>query len=263
MMRLLGVAAVIFAVYWFVYRGGCGTAGAIACPDPALEQGLGASLSSTEVCPPAGYLCTGRASFRVARWSLKKGKLRVRVPLPDFVDAGAAREIREAAIEGIKAWDGHPFPIVVDTGKYTLRFPDITVVWSQGFAFHGTAEGMVNQRVTIDGQKFEYSADSLAVVVPPIAGGPMPDLANADPATIMTQLKAMVAGEEMGPAYLARIRAIAMHEMGHALGLAHSDSRGDIMFPERARDPTGARLSNRDLATVDTLYTLPNGAMVE
>src|SRR4051794_31715485 len=116
------MAAIAFAVYWFGFRGGCGHGGAIACPDPALETGVGLALSAAEVCPGAGYLCTEKSGgLQVARWPLDKGKLRVRVPMPDFVSGELARELRDTAIEGIKAWDGHPFPIVIDTGKVPLR----------------------------------------------------------------------------------------------------------------------------------------------
>jgi hypothetical protein len=72
-IRLVCVAAVAFAVYWFGLRGGCGTRGAIACPDPALEQDVGVTVNA-------------------------------------------------AAVEGIMVWDGHPLPLVIDTGKYTVRF---------------------------------------------------------------------------------------------------------------------------------------------
>jgi predicted Zn-dependent protease len=62
---------------------------------------------------------------------------------------------------------------------------------------------------------------------------------------------------------LVRVRAVASHEMGHALGLLHSDSESDIMFPVLARDASRLRVSARDLRTVDTLYALPNGAVLQ
>src|SRR5437868_2558755 len=107
-MKKLLFAAALFAVYWFFLRGGCGTRGAIACPAPALEEGVGVTLDAAEVCRSAGYLCVGRAGFQVTRWSLDRGKLRVRVSPPDFLSGNTAREVRDAVIEGIKAWDGHP-----------------------------------------------------------------------------------------------------------------------------------------------------------
>lgn len=54
-------------------------------------------------------------------------------------------------------------------------------------------------------------------------------------------------------------RGIAMHEIGHALGLLHSGTRGDIMFPT-VFQPT---LSNRDRSTIMLLYTIPPGPLRE
>jgi hypothetical protein len=51
------------------------------------------------------------------------------------------------------------------------------------------------------------------------------------------------------------LRAIALHEVGHALGLAHSDDRHDVMAPL----VRVAALSNEDRATARLLYALPAG----
>jgi len=52
-----------------------------------------------------------------------------------------------------------------------------------------------------------------------------------------------------------RIRVIALHEVGHALGfLGHSPSAGDIMYPAKTDATTERELSSRDLQTLAHLY---------
>lgn len=262
MKRLLLFAAIACCAWWFGTRPGCGGAGALACPDPAIEEGVGTVLEAREVCRDAGYLCHGRKSFQVARWALDKGRLRVRVQLPPFLRGETAREIQAAAVEGIRAWDNHPFPLVIDAGEYSLRLGDIGVVWSQ--ALSNSEAGVARTRGREKGKRFEFASDGLAVAVPPIvSGGSIEVEPGMDPAALIAQMSRMGRGMEMGPALLAQVKAVAMHEMGHVLGLMHSDSTNDIMYPQYRAGETKVRISDRDLATVEALYTLPNGARVQ
>ena len=61
-------------------------------------------------------------------------------------------------------------------------------------------------------------------------------------------------GQPLGP---DDVRVIALHEIGHLLGLDHSPDAGDIMYAQpKVRD-----LSPRDIATVQLLYDLAPGSL--
>jgi len=234
MKTIIFLATVIgVSVYWFGFRPACGHAGAVACPAKELEEGVGVTLSAREVCRGAGYLCNHQMPFQVVRWPLDKGKLRIRVTPPDFARGSEAEEIRAAAIEGILQWDGKPFPLAVEKGL-ALRW-DVNVNWAQALVIE--AVGVANPGWRINGKRVDYEFQGMGITVPPPEAMPR-------------------------AARLAWVRAIAAHEMGHALGIIwHSDRKSDIMFPSINSAPDAP--SERDYQTVEALYALPNGATVQ
>ena len=167
MIRFACFAAAVFAIYWFGFRDGCGSRGALACPPPELEQGVGTILDASEVCKDAGYLCAQGRNFQIVRWGLDKGRLRIRVPPVEFLSGKNERLVRDAVVEGIKAWDGKPFPLIIDSGDYTFRLWDIRVVWTQGMSNHAAGQARVGWK--IDGKRLYMDTDGMAVVIPPAA----------------------------------------------------------------------------------------------
>ena len=237
MVRMICWGAFVFAIYWFGCRADCGRCGALACPPPEIEEGVGVTLDAREVCRGSGYLCAAMQDSQVTRWGLDKGKLRIRVPPTEYLSGDADRRVRDAVVEGIKAWDRKPFPLIIDSGDFTLRFWDVRVVWTQGMNNHTAGQARVGWK--IDGKRLKLETDGMAVVLPP---------------QVMTGIN---------DAVLEHIKAVTIHEMGHSLGLlGHSDSPRDIMYPQ-ILPSTRAELSDRDLQTIEALYALPNGATVQ
>jgi Matrixin len=112
---------------------------------------------------------------------------------------------------------------------------------------------------------FEFIADTVAadVVVRWITRFPIDRTGQTDltwdhygrvQRAVITLATADAQGRNLpGPALLS----VAIHEMGHALGLPHSSDPADVMFPE----PRITELSPRDRRTVQVLYLLPSGSV--
>jgi hypothetical protein len=233
-----------------------------AARDPASVQDPFPTLAADRICPSSGYLCefllapgrpgrpgrdesgpaaSGRGAgapdpgVRVARWPDGTGVLRIRVEPPPVSDAEEARELQRAAVRGLLAWDGQPFRLQIqdrDTGGGPS--PHVHVAWREHLG-PGQA-GRVTTRWELRGTAFRFEVVSfeLALEVPPEGGGAARPLAPDD------------------------VERVAAHEMGHALGLGHSDAPEDLMYPLN----TARALSPRDYRTMEALYRLPAGARV-
>ncbi|MBW3535866.1 MAG: matrixin family metalloprotease [Gemmatimonadetes bacterium] len=191
-------------------------------------------VARSEACGDAAYLCEGlaeRGALRVLRWDGATSEILVLVPMPEHEDASVGRQLQQAAARGIRAWDGHPFPIRIELREREGLAADITVRWTQrlGATELGVAStqwGHRDGRLTMTVNDFALSTRSpfdRGVVLPP-----------------------------------RQVELTAAHEMGHALGLPHSSEERDVMYATN----TASALSARDYRAMETLYRLENGAEI-
>lgn len=212
----------------------CGTPGDDACLEgggPAAWEptetadAIRAILYADEVCQRSAYLCAaldedGRVPIR--RWRALDGPLVVHVPPPPLPDRGAALELQRAASAGIRLWNGQPFPILVDERGTRPAHFKVSWVGNIGGTFIGRATTQWS------------SATGLSVL--------SLELVTSYPGS----------GAAMDP---GQLRLTAAHEMGHALGLPHSEDPRDVMYPSN----TAGSLSARDYRAVEALYALEDG----
>lgn len=191
-------------------------------------------LEAAETCVDVGYLCAevGRnGTLRIMRWPRDSGRLRVRVPLPREDDAGRASRLQRAAVQGILAWQGRPFELTVDDRRRAGADADILIRWATTLG--GDQLGVTEVDWRKQGEEVEFRVRGMT-------------LSTRHPRTPRVALEDR------------QVMLTAAHEMGHALGLPHSDDPRDVMYPEN----TANSLSARDYRTLEALYGLPNGAII-
>lgn len=191
-------------------------------------------LVASEVCVNVGYLCADVDEERVTkihRWPDDTETLTVHVPLPDFETRAKAAELQRAAVRGIQAWQGHPFGLTIQTGPAREQVADIEIVWSQTLG--GLQIGVARTYWSWKAGKPHFKVLGLSLTT----------RAPSRPSLHLTE---------------RQVSLVAAHEMGHALGLPHSDATTDVMYPTN----TASRLSTRDYRTMQAFYSLPNGAEI-
>jgi predicted Zn-dependent protease len=203
-------------------------------PEAGSVQGHSdTALDAGDVCPRAGYLCADpdiQQPLRVLRWPDDTNVIRVWLPLPPGLSHGSALELQKAAARGLEAWDGHPFPLSIRTRAVGPQ-PDVKVEWDAGLG--GGQLGRARVRWSVRGSEIQVRVLGLSLATRH-PGAPDMEL---DPRSV---------------------ELVAAHEMGHVLGLSHSDDPRDVMYPRN----TARHLSTRDYRTLEALYSLPNGAEI-
>lgn len=162
------------------------------------------------------------------RWPSRPGTpLRVRLVRDEFF--ATARVDERVIRDAFASWGALPIGLQFTFVTDTTSEVDITVQWIERFDSTAASARTGETDLTV-------MADGVIVEARITLALQLPDGHPLDRTALLTT---------------------AVHEVGHALGLAHSDRRGDVMYPE----PTSPALSPRDRQTIQLIYELPPGTI--
>lgn len=206
-------------------------------------------------CATAGYLCLAAAERPVvARWPDGTRSLRILLPAPAHEAPSRALRYQQAAARGIMAWHGQPLELLVFERGDPEQM-DIVVEWESQLSDGRIGETHLIAGVDGDATVFEVVRFVLATRPPETAIMAAREAAAEEAGLDPEAEPPPLPPDVLDQLSLETVETTAVHEMGHALGLPHSDSPADVMYPEHS----GARVSRRDVETVRALYALPAG----
>jgi hypothetical protein len=186
-------------------------------------------LPAAEACRNVGYLCSELDTaerIQLRRWTAVTGPVVVHIPRPDFESPSDAARLQQAAAMGLRAWNGQPFEISADLRGD--RSPHFAVRWTR------TLSG---NRIGVASTRWSAPTGLQVVAIELTTRSPF------DPSRLIDA---------------EQVRLTAAHEMGHALGLPHSNSPRDVMYPTN----TATAMSAQDYRTMESLYALPDGTEI-
>lgn len=232
------VLALLAGLLWSSRSGSADRPRPVAAVDSPQAEGAAPVFALDTVvfeagrCADSGYLCEGLAAegeSRAIRWPDGTESLSIRVPAPEGVAPAEADELQRQAAAGIREWQGRPLPLTIVPPSAADRAVDVEVRWVRSLTDDRVGQAAVRWRVGPGGAELAVLDFVLATH--------RPDGTPLDP---------------------HRLRLTAAHEMGHVLGLPHSDHVDDVMYTFN----TATRLTFRDFRTLEVLYGLPAGALI-